>query len=144
MAQSLYQLAVELQGKCDSTFGTSINEATKHLNEMNNEISLVCKGQENISLLAASYVKLSAASAKYGESIHKLTRKQADIIGYQKQEAASLKSVDSLKNLCRTIQWLESVYGPLSKEQEKTLASARKELDWWCLPGLNFNFEHYL
>ena len=115
MAQKLYELAIQLQGKLDGSLERSMKTTQGHLKELENRVKDFQERQKKIGGIDAAYAIHSEAARKLGSEILKLKEKQSDISGYREQRKATAETAKAWLAAKRELKDLTAAYG-----QDKT------------------------
>ena len=122
MAQKLYELAIQLQGKLDGSLERSMKTTQGHLKELENRVKDFQERQKKVSGIDAAYAVHSEAARKLGGEILKLKEKQSDISVYREQRKATAETAKAWLAAKRELKTLTAAYG-----QDKTDRN-RKEI----------------
>lgn len=128
MAQKLYELAIQLQGKLDGSLERSMKTTQGHLKELENRVKDFQERQKKVSGIDAAYAVHSEAARKLGGEILKLKEKQSDISGYREQRKATAETAKAWLAAKRELKALTAAYGQDKTDRNrKAMQAAAKQ-----------------
>ena len=128
MAQKLYELAIQLQGKLDGSLEGAMKTTQGHLKELENRVKDFQERQKKVGRLDAAYAANSEAARKLGSEMLKLKEKQSDISGYQEQRKATAETARAWLSAKRELKALTAAYGKDKTDQNrKAMQAAAKQ-----------------
>lgn len=128
MAQKLYELAIQLQGKLDGSLAGAMKTTQGHLKELENRVKDFQERQKKVGRLDAAYAANSEAARKLGGEMLKLKEKQSDISGYQAQRKATAETAKAWLAAKRELKALTAAYGKDKTDQNrKAMQAAAKQ-----------------
>ena len=128
MAQKLYELAIQLQGKLDGSLEGAMKTTQGHLKELENRVKDFQERQKKVSGLDAAYAVHGEAARKLGRDILDLKGKQSDISGYQEQRKATADTARAWLAAKRELKALTAAYGQDKTDQNrKAMQAAAKQ-----------------
>lgn len=128
MAQKLYELAIQLQGKLDGSLEGAMKTTQGHLKELENRVKDFQERQKKVGRLDAAYAANSEAARKLGGEILNLKEKQSDISGYREQRKATAETAKAWLSAKRELKALTAAYGKDKTDQNrKAMQAAAKQ-----------------
>jgi hypothetical protein len=107
MAQTLHSLAIEIQGKIDSSFGGSVKDVMGHVDRMREGIKNISDGNAKIGGITRAFVNLSAEAAKTSRDMAGLNSRMGIVDGYNKQRAAAAEAAKNFRAAQSEVRRLE-------------------------------------
>lgn len=128
MAQTIHELAIELQGEVDSKFGHSIEQIQKSLGQLDDAARQVGVGNTSISDLSEQYVRLDHESALTARESARLDGTLKQMQGFETQRRTAIEAANGLREARSRVRELERANKESgSKELAKELRVAKRE-----------------
>lgn len=133
MAQKLYELALEIQGKLDSSFSGAMKSAQGDIKALEGEVKAWQDRQKNVSGIDAAYVKAREGARQLGGELAKLKKQQDAVSEYQSQRKATTEAARAYRNVQREVRALTAAYAkdktPANKKAMQEAAKQAKALE---------------
>lgn len=86
--KTLHELAIEIQGGVDASFGNSISSVQGKMSDLSKKVKEISDGNNKIGKLDSAFVKSAVEADKYNKQLSQLQLSQRDIASYEKQKMA--------------------------------------------------------